>query len=152
MAARLENVDRTRTQPTALDAREVQVCNVPNEPDMTFLRALRMANRIAATRSSSAIQLMNCVPLPSRPPRPSRNGGSMRDSAPPLPLSTTPILRLLPLGSNRSSTSIRLHDLPPFTIHPRLAFDIRLVLHPAIAVGHINLPEDSKQHLLRSWQ
>ncbi len=46
MAASLENIDRTRIQPTALDTREVQVCDVQDEPDMTFLRALKMANRV----------------------------------------------------------------------------------------------------------
>ena len=46
MAAGLDAIDRTRTQPTALDTWEVQVCDVLNEPDMTFLRALKMANRV----------------------------------------------------------------------------------------------------------
>lgn len=46
MGARLENIDRTRIQPTALDTWEVQVCDVMNEPDMTFLRALKVANQV----------------------------------------------------------------------------------------------------------
>jgi hypothetical protein len=46
MAASLDDIDRTRTHPTALDTWEVQVCDVLNEPDMTFLRALKMANRV----------------------------------------------------------------------------------------------------------
>jgi hypothetical protein len=46
MTASLENIDRTRIQPTALDTSAVQVCDVMNEPDMTFLRALKAANRV----------------------------------------------------------------------------------------------------------
>lgn len=46
MAKSLEDIDRTRIQPTPSDAQQVQVCGVLNEPDMTFLRALRVANRI----------------------------------------------------------------------------------------------------------
>ncbi len=46
MAKNLEDIDRTRIQPTPSDALQVQVCGVLNEPDMTFLRALKMANRI----------------------------------------------------------------------------------------------------------
>jgi hypothetical protein len=39
-------MDRTRIEPTASDSWEVEVCEVPNEPDMTFLRALKAANRV----------------------------------------------------------------------------------------------------------
>ena len=39
--------------------------------------------RIAATRSSSAIQLIDCRPFPTRPPAPIRNGPSILASAPP---------------------------------------------------------------------
>jgi len=46
MPSALENMDRTRTEPTASDAWEVKVCEVTNEPDMTFLRALKAANRV----------------------------------------------------------------------------------------------------------
>lgn len=46
MASALESIDRTRIEPTASDTWEVQVCEVSNEPDMTFLRALKAANRV----------------------------------------------------------------------------------------------------------
>lgn len=46
MAKNLEDIDRTRIQPTPSDALQVQGCGVLNEPDMTFLRALKVANRI----------------------------------------------------------------------------------------------------------
>jgi len=46
MAPNLESIDRTRIEPTASDTWEVQGCEVSNEPDMTFLRALRTANRV----------------------------------------------------------------------------------------------------------
>jgi len=46
MASPLESMDRTRIEPTASDAWEVQECEVSNEPDMTFLRALKTANRV----------------------------------------------------------------------------------------------------------
>jgi len=46
MASALESIDRTRIEPTASDTSEVQVCEVSNEPDMTFLRALKAANRL----------------------------------------------------------------------------------------------------------
>ena len=46
MAPNLESIDRTRIEPTASDTWEVQGCVVSNEPDMTFLRALKAANRV----------------------------------------------------------------------------------------------------------
>jgi hypothetical protein len=46
MTKTLESVDRKQIQPTPLDTWEVQACTVLNEPDVTFLRALKMANRI----------------------------------------------------------------------------------------------------------
>jgi hypothetical protein len=46
MASSLECIDRTRIEPTPSDTLEVQVCEVSNEPDLTFLRALRTANRV----------------------------------------------------------------------------------------------------------
>jgi hypothetical protein len=46
MAKSLDDIDRTRIQPTRADACQVQACRVLDEPDMTFLRARRMANRI----------------------------------------------------------------------------------------------------------
>ncbi|MGW8321135.1 MAG: hypothetical protein ACWGSD_06240 [Thermodesulfobacteriota bacterium] len=46
MASAFESIDRTRIEPTASDTLEVQVCEVSNEPDMTFLRALKAANRV----------------------------------------------------------------------------------------------------------
>ena len=46
MASALENIDRTRIEPTPSDTWEVEECEVSNEPDMTFLRALKAANRV----------------------------------------------------------------------------------------------------------
>jgi hypothetical protein len=46
MASALESIDRTRIEPTASDTWEVEECEVSNEPDMTFLRALKAANRV----------------------------------------------------------------------------------------------------------
>lgn len=46
MASPLKSMDRTRIEPTASDTWEVQECQVSNEPDMTFLRALKAANRV----------------------------------------------------------------------------------------------------------
>lgn len=46
MASALKSIDRTRIEPTASDKWEVEECEVSNEPDMTFLRALRAANRV----------------------------------------------------------------------------------------------------------
>ena len=46
MASALESIDRTRIEPTASDTWEVEACEVSNEPDMTFLRALKAANRV----------------------------------------------------------------------------------------------------------
>jgi hypothetical protein len=46
MATAFESIDRTRIEPTASDTLEVRVCEVSNEPDMTFLRALKAANRV----------------------------------------------------------------------------------------------------------
>ncbi len=46
MASTLDSIDRTRIDPTASDSREVRECEVSNEPDMTFLRALKAANRV----------------------------------------------------------------------------------------------------------
>ena len=46
MASALKGLDRTRIEPTVSDAWAVQMCEVSNEPDMTFLRALRAANRV----------------------------------------------------------------------------------------------------------
>ena len=46
---------------------------------------------IAATSSSSAIQLMYCLPEPRRPPIPSLNGNSRRLSRPPCFASTRPV-------------------------------------------------------------
>lgn len=46
MTSPLERIDRARIEPTPSDALEVQVCEVWNDPDRTFLRALRTANRV----------------------------------------------------------------------------------------------------------
>jgi hypothetical protein len=46
MASALDSIDRTRIEPTASDTWEVEECEVSNEPDMTFLRALKAANRV----------------------------------------------------------------------------------------------------------
>ena len=46
MASALESIDRTRIEPTDSDTWEVEECEVSNEPDMTFLRALKAANRV----------------------------------------------------------------------------------------------------------
>lgn len=46
MAKSLENIDRSRIQPSPSDACQVHACSVLDEPDMTFLRARRVANRI----------------------------------------------------------------------------------------------------------
>ncbi len=42
------------------------------------------------TRSSRLIQLSHCLPEPNGPPAPARKAGSMRPSAPPAAVSTTP--------------------------------------------------------------
>jgi len=46
MSSALESLDRTRIEPTVSDAWDVRMCEVSNEPDMTFLRALKSANRV----------------------------------------------------------------------------------------------------------
>jgi hypothetical protein len=46
MASALDSIDRTRIEPTASDTWKVEECEVSNEPDMTFLRALKAANRV----------------------------------------------------------------------------------------------------------
>lgn len=46
MAANLQNIDRSRLEPTASDAWKVEMCETLNDPHMTFLRARKMANRI----------------------------------------------------------------------------------------------------------
>ena len=53
-------------------------------------RGWSSAYRYAATTSSSPTQLHHCRPLPTRPPRPSRNGSSSFASAPPCRDSTMP--------------------------------------------------------------
>ena len=46
MASALDSIDPTRIEPTGSDTWEVEECEVSNEPDMTFLRALKAANRV----------------------------------------------------------------------------------------------------------
>ena len=51
------------------------------------------ARRMTPTKSSSVIQFMYWLPLPSFPPTPSLNGVSIFCKAPPSPLNTTPMRR-----------------------------------------------------------
>ena len=81
---------RPRTRPSvSAKARLVTACGATAFTGPTR-RSSAIAWRRTPSRSSRAIQLMNCSPLPSGPPNPNRNGGTNLARRPPRPASTTP--------------------------------------------------------------
>ncbi len=100
-----------RASPTASDGSGISVGRPRTRPRASVNAALvtglgavalrgpstaerRRAWRTRPRWSSASIQLMYWRPLPTRPPSPSRNGGSMGLSAPPAGVSTMPVRRV----------------------------------------------------------